>query len=169
MSLKKSLLLLLTTVFMLSACRTASFIRDEKTRKLQSEMRRARTGTNIGDVCLQFLNIITLTALDFDMNPETSHRQFKKFKIQNNSSDTLYVNMLSDYLWKENTYCDFRDVVILPKEKIKLLVPLETNFNVYFRAIEQDTIDEFIEINTSEIRRLGLSPGMTWVTDETEN
>ena len=117
-------------------------------------------GINVGDVAIQILNVITLSSLNLDMEPETTPRSFKRIKLYNHSNDTMRVNLLTNVFWKEDQYNDIMDIRIPPKQFSRLMVPLGAEYNVYFRDSAEGQ-DEMITINTSKRRRIGLTPGMT--------
>jgi hypothetical protein len=76
--------------------------------------------------------------------------------------------MLTDFFWDEDNYCDFMDIRIPPKEKCKLLLPVDANYNVYFSATPEKDDDEHIEINTNDFKRISLYPGLTLPETESE-
>jgi hypothetical protein len=69
--------------------------------------------------------------------------------------------MLTDIYWDKNNYCDFMDIRIPPKEKCRILVPVNADYNVYFSQTPQDDDDEMIKINTKELNQLIIKPGIT--------
>jgi len=82
-------------------------------------MRRQRTGVNFADAAIQ----IGALMAGVSVSAGTESRSFRKLKLKNYSADTLFVNMITDYPWRDTTYCDIKDIVIPPLEKIKLLTP----------------------------------------------
>ena len=84
--------------------------------------------------------------------------EFKKLKLKNPTSDTVYVNMLTNVFWDEDNYCDFMDIRIPPYEICKILVPVDANYNVYFSNTPESDDDELLEINTDDFRKLTLLP-----------
>ena len=91
-------------------------------------------------------------SLDFDP------QQFKKINLINPTKDTVYVNMLADVLWDSIHYCDFMDIRIPPKENCKLLVPVDTKYNLYFSNTIQNDDDQLMQINTDDVKQVMIKP-----------
>ena len=156
----KPIFAILSSLMILFSCSTGQYIYDTRSIERQKEMHKTRTGINVGDVAIQILNVITLSSLNLDMEPETTPRSFKRIKLYNHSNDTMRVNLLTNVFWKEDQYNDIMDIRIPPKQFSRLMVPLGAEYNVYFRDSAEGQ-DEMITINTSKRRRIGLTPGMT--------
>jgi hypothetical protein len=156
----KPIFAILSSLMILFSCSTGQYIYDTRSIERQKEMHKTRTGINVGDVAIQILNVITLSSLNLDMEPETTPRSFKRIKLYNHSNDTVRVNLLTNVFWKEDQYNDIMDIRIPPKQFSRLMVPLGAEYNVYFRDSAEGQ-DEMITINTSKRRRIGLTPGMT--------
>ena len=154
-SLKIIVLLLL-----LVGCKTSEQIADQESYDLQREIRKSRTGLNFAEAGIYFGAIVLSAATGTGMETTTSPQGFKKLKISNESPDTLIVNMVTDYVWKDNKYCDIRGIKIPPNDYVKVITPKGASYNVYFR-VNQDAEDESIEINTAEKKGIRLRAGMT--------
>lgn len=161
----KKILLPLITAIILLGCNTSRQITDPESYELQKEIRRSRTGLNFAEAGLYFGSAVLSAATGVDIGTEASNKRFRKMLIENSSTDTLIVNMVTDIQWKEDQYCDIRGIVIPPLEEVKVIAPIETNYNVYFRRSFAEE-DELIEINTSGKRKLKLMPGMTILPEQ---
>ena len=73
--------------------------------------------------------------------------------------------MLTDFMFRDNTYCDFMDIRIPPGENCRLLMPFGAVYNVYFSNTPTPDDDEMIQIDTGLKNRIILYPGMTKVKD----
>ena len=111
------------------------------------------------------LSIFTDAALNVESSWVPSEQEFKKLNLINPTSDTIYVNMLTDVYWDEEDYCDFMDIRLPPKTNCKVLVPVNTNYNLYFSNTPESDDDEMLEIFTSDLKRVSLYPGLTIVND----
>lgn len=99
---------------------------------------------------------------DFDFEPIESERAFKRIAIINESTDSLFVNMVTDVVWKEDGYCDIMGIALPPGAKQKLLLPYPAAYNVFFQS--PYTEEEKLEVRTdSKLRRIRLRAGMTSV------
>jgi hypothetical protein len=78
-------------------------------------------------------------------------------KLVNESRDTLFVNMLTDWQWKDSTYFDIREIVMPPQKSLKVIVPIGISYNVFFRNEYKAPDDEKLEINTLKTRRVKLN------------
>jgi hypothetical protein len=98
--------------------------------------------------------------LGSEFEPIQSERAFKKISIENQSKDSLYINMVTDVLWKDDEYCDIMGIALPAGAKQKILVPYPAAYNVYFRS--PDSEEEKLEIRTdSRESTFKLHPGMT--------
>lgn len=159
------IIVLLTAIVYCGGCTSTQYLTDSKSIERQKDMRKNRTGTNVGDVLLSFANMFISSALNAEYEVIQSQREFKRITIINASSDTLFVNMVTDVEWKESGYCDIMGIVLPPKASQKLLTPYPAAYNVYFRTPFSD--EEKLEIrNDQGHRRFTLRDGMTKWTDE---
>lgn len=155
----KVCLLIVITLIAISGCTSTKYLTDQVSIDRQHEMRRHRTGGNAVDVLLNLTNLIISVTLGSDFEPVQSERAFKKISIQNKSRDSLYVNMVTDVLWKDNEYCDIMGIALPAGAKQRILVPYPAAYNVYFRT--PDSEEEHIEIQTdSKTRVFKLQPRM---------
>jgi hypothetical protein len=133
---------------------------------MQKEMHNSRTAGNIVDGTFSVIFGILDAALGGDGDiAYGTEQKFRKINIKNEASDTLIVNMVTDYFWKEDHYCDIRDIILPPKDVVKVITPIGATYNVYFRS-DPDAEDEMIEINTSGKKTIKLRPGMTILPPE---
>lgn len=156
----KNQYLTLFLVLFLSGCSTSKLITDQESHQLQKEMRRSRTGVNIADAGIYLGSAVLSAATGIEIQPESGAKNFRKIRIENTFHDTLIVNMVTDILWKEDQYCDIRDILIPPLQTIKVIAPIDASYNIYFRT-NPDSEDQVININTSERRRIKLKPEIT--------
>jgi hypothetical protein len=156
----KICLLILITLIAISGCTSTKYLTDKVSIDRQHDMRRHRTGGNVVDVLLNLTNIIISSTLNSEFEPVQSERAFKKISIQNQSRDSLFVNMVTDVLWKDNEYCDIMGIVLPTGAKQRILVPYPAAYNVYFRTPNSE--EEHIEIRTdSKTSVFKLQPRMT--------
>lgn len=148
------------TAFFIS-CSFPKYFHNSESRDRQMDLKKHRSGNVFADIGLTITSIFISSAVNVDLDMYPSGQDFKKLKIINPTSDTLYVNMLTDVYWDENNYCDFMDIRIPPNEKCKVLVPVDANYNLYFSNTPESDDDEMLEINTNEIRKISLYPGLT--------
>ena len=144
------------TLILFSNCRTSSYITDEESRERQKVIRRYRTGINISDVMVQFGSAFSTAMTGVTIYSAPELKSFKKMKLKNESQDTLIVNMITDFLWRDSTYCDIREIVIPPSKSARLIAPIGATYNVYYRKDFNATDDEKIEINTASERMIRL-------------
>lgn len=162
----KTITLVLAAIICFGGCTSTRYLTDTKTIDRQHEMRANRSGVNVGDVFINIANLFISGALNTGFEVSQSERAFKRITIVNESPDSLYVNMVTDVLWKENGYCDIMGIALPAGAHQKLLAPYPAAYNVYFRT--PFTEEEKLEIRTdSNHRRFVLRPGMTdWVKEE---
>lgn len=162
----KSTTLILAALICLASCTSTRYLTDSKSIDRQHDMRKNRTGVNLGDALLSFANLFISGALNTEYEVIQSQRSFKRITLINQSTDSLIVNMVTDVVWKESGYCDIMGIVLPPGTKQKLLAPYPAAYNVYFRT--PFTKEEKLEIRTDDNhRRFVLRPGMTdWVNEE---
>jgi hypothetical protein len=159
---------LIAGLLLLLSCKTSEHFYDPVSRERQKELVKNRSGNIFSDIGLSIASLFTMAAFEVDIGLFPQGHEFKKLKIINPKKDTLYVNMLTDVFWDEDNYCDFMDIRIPPKEKCKLLLPVDANYNVYFSATPEKDDDEHIEINTNDFKRISLYPGLTLPETESE-
>ena len=166
---KNSVILLVLAVIICSGgCTSTRYLTDSQSIERQHDMRKNRTGVNVGDVLLSFANMFISGALNTEYEVIQSERAFKRISIINESADTLIVNMVTDIVWKETGYCDIMGIVLPPGEKQKLLTPYPAAYNIYFRTPYSE--EEKLEIRTdNRHRRFVLRPGRTNWLQEKEN
>ena len=143
-------------------CTNTRYLTDTTSIDRQHQMRANRTGGNMGDVGINFANILMAAIFDISYEVHSRDRNFKRISIVNQSADSLYVNMVTDIVWKEDGFCDIMGIVLPPGAKQKLLVPYPAAYNVYFHS--PFTEEENLEIRTDhKLRRIDLRAGMTLV------
>ena len=141
------------------SCTSTRYLTDKNSIDRQHEMKLNRTGENAGDVLLNFANLVISIALNSEFEPVQSQRAFKRITIMNQSQDTLFVNMVTDILWKKDEYCDIMGIILPAGAKQKLLVPYSAAYNIYFKTRTSE--EEKLEIRTdSNMRIFKLEPGM---------
>lgn len=111
------------------------------------------------------ISIFAATVFDSGLKWVPKDQQFKKLNLINPTSDTIYVNMLTDALWDEENYCDFMDIRIPPNKNYRIMVPVKTNYNLYFSNTPETNDDEMLEMFTSDIKKVFLNPGLTIIND----
>lgn len=147
-----------TILSFLSSCTTSAYITDPESVHLQKEMRKFRTGLNFAEAGLLMASSIGEAFTGIAVYPEAQNQSFRKLVLVNQSKDTLYVNMVTDQLWKDSTYCDIRDIVMPPLQSAQVIVPMGAAYNVFFRIDYNTPDDEKVEINTAQIRKVKLYP-----------
>lgn len=145
-------------LFMLSSCVTSAYITDRESIERQKEMRKYRTGVNFAEGGIIFASAVGQVFTGISIYPEPSRQSFRKMVLVSESKDTLFVNMVTDWLWKDSVYCDIRDIVLPPQMSAKVVVPMGASYNIFFRNDYNAPDDEKVEVNTAEIRRVKLKP-----------
>lgn len=153
----------------LLSCKTSGYITDQESIQRQKEMRKYRTGLNFADVGLLVASSVGAVLTGVNVYPEPQSQSFKKIRLVNESKDTLFVNMVTDWLWKDSVYCDIKDIVMPPLQSAKIIVPMGAAYNIFFRNDYNAPDDEKAEINTSEISRVRLHPGIVQKSDTITN
>ena len=158
MKMKARLISVFLSVLILWSCSVSGYITDPESIKRQKEMHNHRTGVNIGDGFLFVGSAVAsaFTGIDFNSHPET--QSYRKMRLLNESKDTLFVNMVTDWQWKDSTYFDIREIVLPPQKSMKLIVPMGITYNIYFRNDYNAPDDEKLEINTSSNSTVRLRP-----------
>ncbi|MDD2307472.1 MAG: hypothetical protein PHP53_22405 [Prolixibacteraceae bacterium] len=154
-----------TVLICCGGCTSTRYLTDSKSVDRQHDMRANRSGRNVVDVFANIANMFVSGALNTDFEISQSERSFKRITIVNESTDSLFVNMVTDIVWKESGYCDIMGIVLPAGAHQKLLVPYPAAYNVYFRT--PFTEEENLEIRTdNKHRRFVLRPGMTnWMKE----
>lgn len=148
------------TIMIVSSCTSIRYLTDETSIERQKDMKRNRTGGNVGDVFVNIASLFISATLNAGYEVYSSERTFKRISVVNESADTLFVNMVTDIVWKKTGYCDIMGIVLPPGAKQKLLAPYPAAYNIYFRTPYSD--EEKIEIRTDGKRRtIKLREGMT--------
>jgi len=162
---KSTIYVVLTAVILFGGCTNTRYLTDPVSIERQKDMRSNRVGKNIGEGCINMTLFVLASMLDFDFQPVESERAFKRVSVINESTDTLFVNMVTDIVWKEAGYCDVMGIVLPPAAKQKLLLPYPAAYNIYFQT--PFTEEEKLEVRTdSKIRRIRLRAGMTVFNNE---
>lgn len=161
--MKKHYIYTLVILFSLFSfgCAAPQYFHDITSMERQKDLRESRSVNIFSDIIVGISTVCISAALDTEIEFYPHDQQFKKIKLQNPTSDTIYVNMLTDVYWDKNDYCDFMDIRIPPYMNCKVMVPVEANYHLYFSNTPQSDDDELLEIFTSDIRRISLKPGMT--------
>lgn len=151
------------TIFLilLFACSTPKYFNDSLSRERQEQLQKRRSGNIFADIGLTLSTAIVAGVAGVDVGYLPEGHEFEKLKITNPTGDTLYINMLTDVFWDEDNYCDFMDIRIPPGKKCNVLVPVDANYNLYFSNTFESDDDEMLEINTSDVKKLSLYPGLT--------
>lgn len=158
--------LVLAAIVIFGGCTSTRYMTDPMSRGRQHDMKKHRVNNNVVEVFQNIFIMILSEAIDAEYEMQTSDRTFKKISIVNESTDTLFVNMVTDIVWKESGYCDIMGIVLPPKEKQKMLVPYPAAYNVYFKTPYHE--EENMEIRTdNKHRRFVLRPSMTeWLKEK---
>lgn len=165
---KTLFLLVLAAALVFSGCTGTRYVTDQATIKRQHEMRGKRTGGNVGDVLVNFGNFFLSALLNADYEVYSSERSYKRITVTNESTDSLYVNMVTDIKWNDNDYCDIMGIALPAGARQKVLVPYPAAYNVYFRKPGSE--EEKIEVRTDgKARIVRLKPGMTILSQPEEN
>jgi len=163
------IIVVLISLAILLSCRASGYIADPQSIKRQEQMRNYRTGVNIADIGLIVAASVgaIYTGLNVYANPQS--QSFKKMRLVNDSNDTLFVNMVTDFHWKDSSFCDIREIVLPPLQKARMIVPLGVVYNIFFRNEFNAPDDEKVEINTAQIRKVRLKPGKIKSGDQIKN
>ncbi|HEY3389050.1 MAG TPA: hypothetical protein VGK38_05725 [Prolixibacteraceae bacterium] len=150
--------LFLLALILFSSCVTSAYITDQESIERQKEMRKYRTGVNFAEVGIIFASAVGEAFTGVNVYPEPSQQSFRKMVLVSESKDTLFINMVTDWLWKDSTYCDIREIVMPPLKTAKVIVPMGVAYNIFFRTDYNAPDDEKVEINTAETTRVKLNP-----------
>lgn len=157
--------LFLVAGIMIFSCSTQKYIYDSSGLNRQKELKNMRTSHVFGDILVGSLSIFSSAFLGTEVEWQPTEQQFKRLNLINPTSDTIYVNMLTDIYWDENNYCDFMDIRIPPNKNCKVLVPVNANYNLYFSNTPEKDDDEMLEIFTGSLTKISLQPGLTVLND----
>ncbi len=160
---------LLSIILLFGSCTTPQYIFDRGSNEMQKKLIKRRSGNVFGDIGLLLSSVFLFSTVEVDRNYVLDDQEFKKINLINPTKDTIYINMLTDIYWDEENFCDFMDIRIPPHQKCKMLVPVNANYNVYFSNTLEQEDDEMIQINTDDLRRLSLYPGMTIINESNLN
>jgi len=147
------------SLLIFSSCVTSAYITDQESIERQKEMRKYRTGVNFTEVGVLFASAVGEAFTGVSIYPEPSPQSFRKMRLINESKDTLFINMVTDWRWKDSIYCDVREIVMPPLQSAKVIVPMGAAYNVFFRTDYNAPDDEKVEINTADVGRIKLNPG----------
>jgi len=146
------ILLVLVVIVWFSGCSNTRYITDQKSVELQHQMHAHRTGVKTGDILLNTASFILSLTLGSEFAYTASERAFKHITIENESTDSMTVNMVTDIEWKNSMYCDIMGIVLPPKASQKLLVPYPAAYNIYFRT--PFTEEKILGIQTDDKKSL---------------
>jgi len=158
---KTQIIIFLIIVTFSISCSSPKYFHDSVSRDRQKELKKHRSGNVFADVGLTVASIFVSSAINFDLGLYPEGQDFKKIKLVNPTTDTIYVNMLTDVYWDKDNYCDFMDIRIPPKVKCKVLVPVDANYNLYFSNTPESDDDEMLQVNTNDFKKISLYPGLT--------
>jgi len=159
---------ILAVLFLLSACTTPRYITDPDSLRLQKSIQGKRAGNIASETFLTLGSTVLALFTGVYVGYVPEGKSLKRIALGNTGSDTLQVNMLTDVIWKDSTYADFMNIRIPPGKTCRLLVPAGSVYNLYFsNTFETTDDDEFIQFDTSAMRKATLYPGMTFLNDST--
>lgn len=158
MKLTSTYIVIYILLLLFSSCATSAYITDQESIKRQKEMRRYRTGINFAEVGILVASAVGEAFSGVNVYPEPSTQSFRKMVLVNESKDTLFINMVTDRLWRDSTYCDIREIVMPPLQSAKVIVPMGIAYNIFFRNDFNAPDDEKVEVNTADISRVRLKP-----------
>lgn len=162
MNRNKTILLVLTIITLCGGCTNTRYLTDATSIERQHDMRAHRTGRNVGDVGINIALMFASVVFEMPAQTYSRDRSFKRISVVNQSADTLYVNMVTDILWKEKGYCDVMGIVLPPGAKQKLLVPYPAAYNVYYQSPYME--EKKLEVRTDhKLRKINLKTGLTIV------
>lgn len=142
----------------LLSCSTAKYIHDPVSLERQKDLSGSRSASVLTDGIMATLTVVSAAVFETGVEWYPSETKFKKMTLRNPTSDTLYVNMLTDVFWDTDNYCDFMDIRIPPEKSCRILCPVDAEYNIYYSNTKQEDDDEMMTINTSERNKLTLKP-----------
>lgn len=151
-----------TVTIILASCISYQYIGDSETVKREKEIHGKRVGNVVGGSFLTLASTVVAAFTGVLVSYIPEGQSLTHLALVNQSSDTLQVNMLTDQIWKDSIFCDFKDIRIPPGGKCRLLVPANSLYNLYFsNTINTQEDDELLELNSSAKSKIFLYPGMT--------
>lgn len=155
---------LLIVLILSFGCANTRYLSDADSIQRQLQMKQHRNQIATSRVFANVGSAILSGILNTDITIDVNKHNFRKLKLINESSDTIYVNMVTDILWKEKEYCDIVGIVLPGKKKQTVLIPYMAAYNIYFRSSE--TEEEKFELSEESSKtRIKLRPGMTIFTE----
>lgn len=73
--------------------------------------------------------------------------------------------MNTNVIWDKEDYCDFMDIRIPPSLNCKVMVPVETLYNLYFSTTPESDDDEMMQVYSGDIKNIKLYSGITLLND----
>lgn len=156
-------ILLIAVLF--GSCTPSLYIHDPDSYKRQKELCNSRSGNVAGDILVGFTAAFVGAMLDTEVEIFPADQEFKRINLVNVTSDTLYVNMLTDVYWDTNNYCDFMDIRIPPQLNCRVMVPMNAAYNIYYTSVNDGNHDNLLEIFTTDVKRIKLNPLYTMPID----
>ena len=150
------LLVITLTIF---SCNSQKYIFESSSLNRQKEIQNKRTEVIMEDFVNGTFSVVSSLLLENGPEWQPSKQNFRKLNLVNPTTDTIYVNMLTDVFWDKNNYCDFMDIRIPPEKNCSILVPINADYNIYFSDTPEKNDDELLKINTQNLNRLILKPG----------
>jgi len=147
------------------SCSTPKYIYDSSSLNRQKELHGTRSSNVLGEILTGSISVVSSAILATEVQWQPTEQQFKKINLVNPTSDTIYVNMLTDIYWDKENYCDFMDIRIPPKKNCKVLVPVNANYNLYFSNTPEEGDDEMLKIFMGKLKSISLYPGLTVLND----
>lgn len=154
----RNFILVIISISILWSCSVSGYITDPESIQRQKKMHSQRTGVNIGEGFLIVASSILAVFTGVVIYSQPQSRAYRKMRLISESKDTLFVNMITDFQWKDSTYFDIRDIVIPPLKSAQVIVPAGVAYNVFFRNDFNAPDDEKMEINTSGTGKVRLKP-----------
>jgi hypothetical protein len=167
MNIYKRIVPIVLSLFIIWSCSVSNYITDPQSIERQKRMHEQRTGVNIFEGFL-FVGSAILSAFTGWVVYHGEGQSYRKLKLLNQSADTLFVNLVTDYQWKDSAYFDIKDIVLPPNKRMRLIVPMGVSYNVYFRDA-YDKPDEKIEINTGGTGTVKLNPEHAIIEQQSTN
>jgi hypothetical protein len=146
------IVLVFAVLFFIGGCTNTRYITDKKSADLQHQMQAHRSGVKTGDILLNTANLILSMTLGSEFEVAASERAFKHITLENESADSMTINMVTDIEWKDSVYCDIMGIVLPPKASQKLLVPYPAAYNIYFKTPYSE--EEILAIRTDDKKNL---------------